>query len=245
MTRCRVMVAVEALALLGIVVWALARPVTAARGRDEIDFRHLQPFPLTAQQTVTQDVPLQQDQLSGIAIPYQLTGRLPAQIRVLVADQSGLALVQLVHQLEPSKPLEFDTVQVEGRRAGGSVTVTIQRVDDLGGQLTLGAFPTDTTDRPSMRQQPDTTLALQTLYGAWGPAVLKAQLYADRVASLAPPWLPLPVDLVLVTLFLILGLALLLLIGIDRGDLEGSPIMARELAPTDAIPDRDRDPRLS
>ncbi|HLB76118.1 MAG TPA: hypothetical protein VJO72_03710, partial [Candidatus Dormibacteraeota bacterium] len=109
MTRCRVMVAVEALALLGILVWALARPVTAARGRDEIDYRHLQPFPLAAQQTVTQDVPLRQErlidvppdqeQLSGIAIPYQLPGSLPARIRVLVTDQSGLALVQVVQQL--------------------------------------------------------------------------------------------------------------------------------------------------
>ena len=101
MTRCRVIVAVEALALLAILVWALARPVTAARGRDEIDYRHLQPFPLAAQQTVTQDMPLQQDQVSGIAIPYQLTGRLPARIRVLITDQGGLALVQLVHPLEP------------------------------------------------------------------------------------------------------------------------------------------------
>ena len=255
MTRCRVIVAVEALALLGILVWALARPVTAARGRDEIDYRHLQPFPLVAQQAVTQDMPLRQErlidvppdqeQLSGIAIPYQLPGRLPASIRVLVTDQNNLALVQVVQRLEPSKTLEFATVRVNGGRVTGTVSVTIQRVDDLGGRLTLGAFPTDTTDRPSMLQQPDTTLALQTLYGAWRPAVLKAPLYADQVASLAPPWLPLPVDLVLVTLFLILGLALLLLIGIDRGGLEGSPIMARELAPTDAIPDRDRDPRLS
>ncbi len=244
MTRCRVIVAVEALALLGILVWALARPVTATRGRDEIDYRHLQPFPLAAQQTVTQDVPLQQDQLSGIAIPYQLAGRLPAQIRVLVTDQSGLALVQLVQQFEPSKTLEFATVRVEGRQTTGSVTVTIQRVDDLGGPLTLAAFPTDNTGRPSMLEQPDTTLALQTLYGAWRPAVVKAPLYAGLVASLAPPWLPLPVDLVLVALFLMLGLDLLVLIGIDRGDPERSPIMARELAPTDAIPDRDRDPRL-
>lgn len=244
MTRCRVIVAVEALALLAILVWALARPVTAARGRDEIDYRHLQPFPLAAQQTVTQDMPPQQDQVSGIAIPYQLTGRLPARIRVLITDQGGLALVQLVHPLEPSKPLEFDTVQVEGRQATGSVTVTIQRVDDLGGQLTLGAFPTNGTGRPSMLEQPGMTLALQTLYGARGPAVLKTPLYADRVASLAPPWFPLPADLVLVALFLMLGLDMLVLIGIDRSDPEGSPIMARELAPTDAIPDRDRDPRL-
>lgn len=254
MTRCRVVVAVEALALLGILVWALARPVTAARGRDEIDYRHLQPLPLAAQQTVTQDIPLRQkqlidvprdeEQLSGIAIPYQLTGRLPARIRVLVTDQGGLALVQVVQQLEPSKPLEFAPVRVDGRQATGAVTVTIQRVDDLGGELTLGAFPTDTTGRPSMLQQPDATLAVQTLYGAWQPAVLKAPLYADRVASLAPPWLPQPVELVLGALFLVLGLAVPLLIGIDRGDPEGSPIMARELAPTDAISGRNRDPRL-
>ncbi len=254
MTRCRVIVAVEALALLGILVWALARPVTAARGRDEIDYRHLLPLPLAAQQTVTQDLPLRQErlidvpadreQLSGIAIPYQLPGGLPARIRVLVTDQTGLALVQVVQQFEPSKTLEFATVRVEGRQTTGSVTVTIQRVDDLGGPLTLAAFPTDNTGRPSMLEQPDTTLALQTLYGAWRPAVVKAPLYADLVASLAPPWFPLPVDLVLVALFLMLGLDLLVLIGIDRGDPEGSPIMARELAPTDAIPDRDRDPRL-
>jgi hypothetical protein len=244
MTRCRVVVAVEALALLGTLVWALARPVTAARGRDEIDYRHLQPFPLAAQQTVTQDVPLRLDEVSGIAVPYQLTGRLPARIRVLITDQSNLALVQVVQQLEPSKTLEFATVRVNAGHAAGTVSVTVQRVDDLGGQLTLGAFPTGTTGRPSMVDQPDTTLAVQTLYGAWRPAVLKAPLYADRVASLAPPWFPLPVDLVLVALFLILGLTLLVLIGIDRGDLEGSPIMARELAPTDAIPGRDRDPRI-
>ncbi len=254
MTRCRALVAVEALALLGILVWALARPVTAARGRDEIDYRHLQPLPLAAQQTVTQDVPLRQEQLidvplrqqelSGIAVPYQLTGHLPAQIRVLITDQSNLALVQVVEQLEPSKTLEFATVRVNGGQATATVTVSIRRVDDLGGQLTLGAFPTATSGRPSMREQADTTLAVQTLYGAWRPAVLKAPPYADRVASLAPPWLPLPVDLVLVALFLILGLGLLVLIGIDRGDPEGSPIMARELAPTDAIPGRDRDPRL-
>jgi len=244
MTRCRAIVAVEALALLGIMVWALARPVTAARGQDEIDYRHLQPLPLGAQQAVTQEVPLQQEQLSGIALPYQLQGSRPARIRVLVTDTSGLALVQVVQQLQPSRVLEFATVRVEGRQATGSVTVAIQRVDDLGGPLTLAAFPTGTTGRPSMLEQPDTTLALQTLYGAWRPAVVKAPLYADRVASLAPPWFPLPVDLVLVALFLMLGVDLLVLIGIDRGDPEGSPIMARELAPTDAIPDRDRDPRL-
>jgi hypothetical protein len=244
MTRCRVVVAVEALALLGILVWALARPVTAARGRDEIDYRHLQPFPLAAQQSVTQDLPIRLDELSGIAIPYQLQGQLPARIRVLITDQNNLALVQVVQQLEPSKTLEFATVRVNAGQATGTVSVTIQRVDDLGGQLTLGAFPTGTTGRPSMVDQPDTTLAVQTLYGAWRPAALKAPLYANRVASLAPPWLPLPVDLVLVALFVILGLTLLVLIGIDRGELEGSPIMARELAPTDAIPGRDRDPRL-
>ncbi len=244
MTRCRVIVAVEAMALLGILVWALARPVTAARGRDEIDYRHLQPLSLAAQQTVTQEVPLQQEQLSGIAIPYQLQGSLPARIRVLVTDADGLALVQVVQQLPPSKPLEFATVRVEGQRATGPVTVTIQRVDDLGGPLTLGVFPTGTTGRPSMLQQPDATLAVQTLYGAWRAAVLKAPLYTDRVASLAPPWLPQPVELVLVALFLVLGLAVPLLIRIDRGDREGSPIMAPELAPTDAISGRNRDPRL-
>ncbi len=130
MTRCRVIVAGEALALLGILVWALARPVTAARGRDEIDYRHLLPLPLAAQQTVTQDLPLRQErlidvpadqeQLSGIAIPYQLPGGLPARIRVLVTDQTGLALVQVVQQFEPSKTLEFATVRVEGRQATGS-----------------------------------------------------------------------------------------------------------------------------
>ncbi len=244
MTRRRVIVAVEALALMGILVWALARPVTAARGRDEIDYRHLQRLPLAAQQTVTQDVPLQQEQLSGIAIPYQLPGGLSARIRVLVTDTSGLALVQVVQQLAPSKTLEFATVRIEGGQTSGTVTVTIQRVDDLGGPLTLGVFPTGTTGRPSMLQLPDTVLAVETLYGAWRPAVLKAPLYADRVASLAPPWLPQPVDLVLVALFLMLGLALPLLIGFDRGDQEGSPIMTRELAPTDATSGRNRDPRL-
>lgn len=236
MTRCRVIVAVEALALLGILVWALARPVTAARGRDEIDYRNLQPLALGAQQAVTQEVPLQQEQLSGIALPYQLQGSLPARIRVLVMDASGLALVQVVEQLAPSKAMEFATVRVEGRRATGTITVTIQRVDDLGGQLSLEVFPTDTTGRPSMLEQPDTTLAVQTLYGAWRPAVLKAPLYADRVASLAPPWLPAPVEFVLLALFLVLGLTLLVVLA-SRKEI-------RMFAPDDATASRDRDPRL-
>jgi len=244
MTRCRVIVAVEALALLGILVWALARPVTAARGRDEIDYRHLQPLLLHSGQLLRQPMPLQQDHFSGVAIPYQLQGTRSAEIRVLLLDAEGRSLADSRIRLAPTKVLDFITVHVDGGTSSAGVLVAVERWDQGSSDLNLAAYPTADTGRPSMLQQPDTTLALQTLYGAWGPAVLKAQLYADRVASLAPPWFPLPVDLVLVALFLMLGLDLLVLIGIDRGDPEGSPIMARELAPTDAIPDRDRDPRL-
>jgi hypothetical protein len=218
--------------------------VTAARGRDEIDYRHLQPLLLHSGQLLRQPLPLQQDHFSGVAIPYQLPGTRPAEVRVLVLDAEGQRLADSRIRLAPTRVLDFITVRVDGVTSSAAVLVAVERSDQGGSDLNLAAYPTADTGRPSMLQQPDTTLAVQTLYGAWRPAVLKAQLYADRVASLAPPWLPLPLDLVLVTLFLILGLALLLLIGIDRGDLEGSPIMARELAPTDAIPDRDRDPRL-
>jgi hypothetical protein len=222
MTRCRALLAVEALALVGILVWALALPVTAARGRDEIDYRHLQPFPMGSQQTVTQEVPLQQEQLSGIAIPYQLPSRLPARIRVLVRDASGLALVQVVQQLPPTKLLAFSTVRVEGQQATGTVTVTIQRVDDLGGQLTLGVFPTGASGRPSMLQQPGTTLAVQTLYGAWRPAVGKVPLYATRIDSLAPPWVREPVAVVLIALLLALGLALVAALATRSTEEDGS-----------------------
>ena len=226
MRRCRALLAVEALALLGILVWALARPVTAGRGRDEIDYRHLQPLPLGSQQTVTQEVPLQQEQFSGIAIPYQLRGGLPARIRVLITDAQGLALVQVVEQLPPSKLLANASVRVEGQRATGSVTVTVQRVDDLGGQLTLGVFPTGATGRPSMLEQPDATLAVQTLYGAWRPAARKVPLYAARVDSLAPPWLQGPVGVALTAVFLMLSLALVTVLATRWVGQDGPPASA-------------------
>ena len=224
MTRCRALLAIEALALLGILVWALARPVTAARGRDEIDYLHLQPLPLGAQQTVTQEVPLQQEQLSGIAIPYQLRGGLPARIRVLVTDAGGLALVQVVQQLSPSRLLAIATVRVEGQRATGPVTVTIQRVDGLGGQLSLEGFPTGASGRPSMLEQPETTLAVQTLYGAWRPALGKVPIYPTRLDSLAPPWLREPVGMVLTAVFLMLSLALVTVLGTRSVEQDGPPV---------------------
>jgi hypothetical protein len=244
MTRCRALLAVEALALLGLLVWALARPVTESRGRDEIDYRNIQPFPLTAQQTVTQPLPLQQDLLSGIAIPYQRQGSQPARIRVRVDDSNGLALFQAVEQLPPSQPMDFATVRVKAPSGTDLVTVTIQRVDDLGGSLNLEASPIATSGRRPMLEQPSSTLALVTLYGPWQPAVLKAPIYATRVASLAPPWFPEPVALVLAALFLALGLALVAMLVIDRVEPEASPIMAAEFAPADATSSRDRDPRV-
>jgi hypothetical protein len=226
MTRCRALLAIEALALLGIVVWALARPVTAARGRDEIDYRHLQPLPLAVQQKVAQAVSLQEEQFSGIAIPYQLPGSLPARIRVLVTDAHGLALIQVVQLLPPSKLLAVSTVRVEGQRATGTVTVTIQRVDDLGGQLTLGVFPTGASGRPSMLGQPDSTLAVETLYGAWRPALGKVPLYATRIDSLAPPWLQGPVGVALTAVFLMLSLALVTVLATRWVGQDGPPVSA-------------------
>jgi hypothetical protein len=244
MTRCRALLAIEALALLGLLVFALTRPVTESRGRDEIDYRNWQPFPLAAQQTVTQPLPLQQDQLAGLAIPYQLQGSQPAQIRVLVVDAGGRALIESVEQLAPSKAMDFATVRVEAPAGTDQVTATIQRVDRLNGVLNLEAFPTDTTGRPSMVELPTNTLAVVTLYGAWGPAILKAPVYASRVASLAAPWLPEPVELVLTAVFLVLGLALVAMLASERVEPEASPIMAAEFAPADATSSRDRDPRL-
>lgn len=244
MTRCRALLAAEALAVLGIVVWALVRPVTAARGRDEIDYRHLQPLPLHSGQLLRQPIPLQRDQLSGIAIPYQLQGGRPAEIRVAVLDVDGRALSDGLYRLSPTTALTFLSVRVEGGITPGPILVVVERSDEGSAGLNLAAYPSANADRPPMAQQPDTTLAAETLYGAWRPAILKAPLYANRVSSLAPPWLPESIELILAGLFLVLGLTLATLVAIDRSEPESSPIMARELAPADATTGRDRDPRV-
>ncbi len=213
MTRCRGILVVGALILASVDVWALAQPVTAARGRDEIDYLHLQLVPLAPGETLTQLVQAQRDGLSSLAIPYRWRHQRAAAAKIQVQRLDGTPVADAIHRLGRTIDWSFERVPVPNA-AAQAVLLRITRMDSSG-ELDLFASP-PSPGRPTLAQNPKIALAVQTQYGESRPALMKASLYAARVGSLAPPWLPRPLPELLVGVFLFGGIGMVAFIA--RGE---------------------------
>lgn len=206
---CRLLLLGALAAVLGVAV-AMALPAAPATyGRDEIDFLHLEAYPLAPGESVAQPVPLQAAGVSQIYIPYHLAGA-PVGVRFQVATDDGRPLLDVVRRLPPSKatrppldlrpsdllPPDSGTIVLDVRAGPqeSQLRLLVSRLSG-GGQLELYASESAGNTLPAITGHGDRSLAVATAYGRPLPAGLQFPGYLERVLAEAPPWLPAPAAL--------------------------------------------------
>ena len=218
-----------------IVAPALASHVYADRGRDETFYLSVHELPVQPGGMVTQPIPLQRSDPAAVELPYRWLGAQPALVDVRLSNADG-SVVSERQELFPnsrgSKVLQptgngsvwqdlqaaFKAVTLPSGLAG-EVTLSLTRVDQLNGTFVLFASDaasaaagvdvgTQPDKRPPIAGRPTEVLDLETEYGSMSPALAKVPTYVSRIASIAPPWIPAPIFIllfvgaVLVTFFL-------------------------------------------
>lgn len=218
-----------AAAMLVFLGMALAEPTASSRGSDELVYAMFGQLPFDAPGTgYDQPVELQVEGVSRLSIPYHLDGPRAALVHVSVREPGGPVLLDEVRSLDATvQPLTtyfllgssyWDSQQsgwvrldVRSRNHPSELQVHFDRLDANGGGFFFYTDPAVATDKPPLAENHDIAIVVQTSYGPLRQAFLKAPVYAARVNSLAPPWLPGVVPELLLVLMLLAGLATVVL----------------------------------
>lgn len=205
---------------LAVLAWLLALPIPAAHGADEVDFTRLAPVHLAAGDRFQQSVPAQGDGLSGIELPYRVTGGRTAGLDAELAAPDGQRLATLHLALGRPSPLaalfespsqygsDVETALLPVPAAGArGVVLTLTRRPG-GGDLELYVSHGDRQRLPPLEATVGTTLALRTEYGGRAPAVTRAGFILERLGRWTPPWLPVGGLVVALAVLVAGGLAL-------------------------------------
>jgi hypothetical protein len=112
---------------------------------------------------------------------------------------------------------QLDSSYWDGQRSGwtrievhpsgnlAELELHLDRVDATGGGFFFYTNPALATSKAPLAQNKDIAIVVQTSYGPLRPALMKAPTYAQRVNSLAPPWLGWILPELLAVLLLLLG----------------------------------------
>jgi len=215
----------------------LLTPVSADRGRNEIDLLSIHDLPLTSGAVVTQPVELQNPDPYQIDLPYRWEGQHPARLQVAISGSDGALLSEEMAAfnnttspdwLEPAgdgSVWQHLGAKIQPLRvppgAANEIILRLTRVDREPGTLVLfasnkmpatagqPAFSIDS--RLTMVERPAEVLEFESEYGKPRPAWQKVPTYFSRLQSLAPPWLPFPVPELLLLLVVATGLGLYIL----------------------------------
>jgi hypothetical protein len=227
----------------GIVAAALASPVYADRGRDEAFYLTIHELPVAPGAKVTQPVPLQRPDASAIEVPYRWLNAEPAIVQVRLVSATGATMSDRQEAFSFSRgskllqPTGNGTVWQDQQAAfktialpsglSGTVVLSMTRVDQTGGTLIL--FASDTVPsqsnaglgtqpdkRPPIVERPSEVLDVETEYGALQPAVVKVPKYLSRIASIAPPWIPAPIFVLLFIAAFLIALYLFTLVALTQ-----------------------------
>jgi len=237
MTRRVIVAPVGVAFLLAVMAPILLTPVSADRGRNEIDFLSIHELPLTSEAVLTQPVKLQNPDPYQIDLPYRWQGQHPARLQVAISGSDGALLSNEMvvlnnttspDWLEPAGDgsvwqhlgAKIQPVRVP-RGATNEIILRLTRVDRESGSLVLfasdrmpataGPPPFSIDTRLTMVERPGQILEFESEYGNPRPAWQKVPTYFSRLQSLAPPWLPFPMPELLLLLMITSGLWLYIL----------------------------------
>ena len=229
MKRCAALFGAVAIGLVTILGIAIAAPTATSRGTDELVYAQFGVVDFAPQgSTYDEPVRLQVAGVSELSIPYHLDGPSPARVHVRVSESDGKVLVDEVRLLPPTvvpatANFQLDSSYWDGQRSGWTrievhprdnpteLELHLDRVDSTMGGFLFYTNPAAATGKAPLVQNRDIAIVVQTSYGPLGPALLKAPTYAQRVNSLAPPWLGWILPELLAGLLLILGLVAIFL----------------------------------
>jgi len=237
MTRRLIVALVGVAFLLAVLARILITPVTADRGRNEMDYLTIHDLPLAYGAVLTQPVALQNPDVYGIDLPYRWEGQQPARLQVAISGSDGTLLSDAMETLNKTTTPDWLEPTGDGsiwqhlgaklqllrapRGATNEIIVRLTRVDHEPGTLVLfasnkrpgvagqPAFVADS--RLTMVERPGEILEFESEYGNPRPAWQKVPTYFSRLQSLAPPWLPFPMPEFLLLLMITSGLWLSIL----------------------------------
>jgi hypothetical protein len=224
--KLNVSAGIAALALFaGSLAIALAASVYGDRGRDETFYLTIHALPVAAGDMVAQPVPLQRADASAIEVPYRWLGAAPATVEETLATTGGSTVFDRTEQFPNSRgnrllqptgngsvwqnlTAVFKVIPLP-RGLPDTVVLSLKRVDSNPGTLFFFAsnsiappagadLGTQPDKRPAMIGRPGQVLDLETEYGAPRPAVAKVPTYLERIQSIAPPWMPAAVFVLMV-----------------------------------------------
>jgi hypothetical protein len=234
--RWRVGVGVVGVAVFaGLVAIPLAAPVYGDRGRDETFYLTIHPLPVGSGASITQPVPLQRPDASAIEVPYRWLGIEPARVKETLMTTGGSTIFERTEPFPNSRGPRLlqptsngsvwqnltATLKTIAVPAGlpATVVLILTRVDSYPATLFLFASYTVTPPtsadvgsqpdkRPTIIERQGEVLDLETEYGALQPAVVKVPKYVSRIASIAPPWIPTSIFILLFTVAVLIALFL-------------------------------------
>ena len=224
MKLCAGVFAAVAIGLVAILGMAMAARTATSRGTDELVYAQFGVVDFAPQGTTFDEpVRLQRARVSELSIPYHLDGPSAARVHLRVTEPDGKVLVDEVRELPPtvigftanfqlgnsywdSQRSGWTRIEVHPRDNPTELELHLDRVDSTMGGFYFYINPAVATGKAPLVQNGDIAIVVQTSYGALKPALLKAPTYAQRVNSLAPPWLGWILPELLAGFLIVLGL---------------------------------------
>ena len=224
---CGLVSLVLALASLAALSAALTAPVSPARGRDEIDFAHLNNISFESGTAFHQPLRLQAAGLSEFELPYRYLGNVPALVDVRVVSASNVQLASRRLKLATTAPrftpipglsasfwdgqsAAIASIPTAAPPAGdASVTLSLQRIDSGPEPVVLYIEdPASLDSKPPLVEVPRVAVVAFTRYGREAPLAVYLPLFTSRVLDTSYPWpgLTFPI-FALIALFLSFALA--------------------------------------